>query len=155
MRHLARTALAGLALLMAGTLAVAQEPVLTVTDGNQSVELSQADLAGMEQQVIETSSKWIEGVNKFSGPSMTDVLEKAGFTGETVNAEALDKYSLDVPRDHLVDDGAILAISLNDQPLPEDQAPFWIIFPYDQNPETNNEDHQSWSVYKLSKLTVK
>jgi hypothetical protein len=155
MRSVARTALACLAVFLGSAVALAQEPVLTITDGNQTVELSRDDLAQMEQDVIETSSKWIEGVNKFSGPTMTDVLEKAGFAGETVNAEATDKYSLDVPRSHLTGDGAILAISMNDEPLPEDQAPFWIIFPYDQNPETNDEDHQSWSVYKLAKLTVK
>lgn len=146
---------AALLLAVASGAAVAQEPVLTITDGKQTVEFTREELAGMKQEVIETSSKWIEGVNRFSGPLIMDLLNEAGFAGETVEAEALDKYSLDVPRSHLTGDGAILAISLNDKPLPEEQAPFWIIFPYDQNPETRNEEHESWSVYKLAKLTVK
>ena len=154
MRRVLRWMAAALVLAASGS-AMAQEPALTITDGKQTVEFTREQLAGMKQEVIETSSKWIEGVNKFSGPLIMDLLNEAGFAGETIEAEALDKYSLDVPRSHLTGDGAILAISMNDKPLPEEQAPFWIIFPYDQNPETKNEEHESWSVYKLAKLTVK
>lgn len=150
-----RVAVAGLLLAMSFGTALAQEPVLTVTDGKTSVEFSREKLTEMKQDIIETSSQWIEGVNKFSGPSIIDLLNEAGFAGETVEAERIDEYSLEIPRERLTGDGAILAVSMNDKPLPEDQAPFWIIFPYDQAPELNDEDHQSWSVYNLAKLTVK
>jgi hypothetical protein len=142
-------------ILLVAAPAFAQEPVLTVTDGKQTVELDREELAGMRQDVIETSTVWTEGEQKLSGPSVTDVLQEAGLAGETVAVEALDGYEVEVPRERLTGDGAILALSMNDAPLPEDKAPFWIVFPYDESPDMNDEAHQSWSVWAVSKLTVK
>jgi hypothetical protein len=139
----------------AGSAAWAQAATLTITDGRQTVELDPDDLAGLKQEVIETATAWTEGRTKFSGPSLSDVLEEGGLSGETVTAEARDGYSVEIPRARLTGDGANLATSMNDAPLPEDKAPFWILFPYDRSPEMNDADHQSWSAWAVTKLTVK
>jgi hypothetical protein len=76
-------------------------------------------------------------------------------SGETIVVTAADGYSVEVPRGRLTGDGAILATSMNDQPLPEGKAPYWVIFPYDQSPEMGDEDHASWSVWQVKSLTVK
>jgi len=109
----------------------------------------------MKQEVIETSTAWTKGKMTFTGPSFTTLLTEAGLSGEVVTAEALDGYSIDIPRARLTGDGAILATTIDDKPLPEDKAPYWIIFPYDQSPAMNDEEHQSWSVWELTKLTIK
>jgi hypothetical protein len=154
MVRMLRIAAATLALVCLGGAALAQDAALTVTDGSQTVELSRDQIDQMEQEVIETSTAWTEGKTKFSGPSMTDVLEQAGFAGETVTAEALDGYAIEIPRERLTADGAILATGMNDAALPEDKAPYWIVFPYDRSPEMNDADHQSWSAWAVAKLTV-
>jgi hypothetical protein len=136
-------------------IGTAQVAALIVTDGTQTVELTSEELAEMKQEVIETSTAWTEGATKFSGPTFTDVLNEVGLAGETVTAEARDGHSIAIPRERLTGDGAILATSMNDAPLPADKAPFWIIFPYDRAPEMNDEQHQSWSVWAVTKLTVK
>ena len=143
-----------MALALTG-IAPAQVAALIVTDGTQSVELTSEELAEMKQEVIETSTAWTDGMTKFSGPTFTDVLNEVGLAGETVTAEARDGGSVAIPRERLTGDGAILATSMNDAPLPADKAPFWIIFPYDRAPEMNDEQHQSWSVWAVTKLTVK
>jgi len=142
--------------LFLATLSVAraQDGMLTVTDGRTTVEFDKDKLAAMEQDVIETSTVWTEGTGTFAGPSFQAVLQEAGLAGETVLAEALDGYSVEIPRGRLTGDGAILATTMNGEPLPEDKAPYWIIFPYDQSPEINDTDHQDWSVWAVSKLTV-
>jgi len=147
--------MAGLLVLAASGTALAQEAVLTVGDGRQSVELTRAELDELPQEVIETSTAWTEGTVEFSGPSMQAVLQEAGLAGETVTAEALDGYSVEIPRERLTADGAVLATGMNDGALPEDKAPFWIVFPYDRSPEMNDEAHQSWSVWAVKSLTVK
>ena len=154
MRRILRLAAIALTLAGLGGAGLAQEAALTVTDGTQTVELTREELDQMEQQVIETSTAWTEGVTKFSGPTFTDVLNEAGLAGETVTAEALDGYSIVIPRERLTGDGAILATGMNDEPLPEEKAPFWIVFPYDRSPEMNDADHQSWSVWAVTKLIV-
>jgi hypothetical protein len=160
-----------LRLLAAGLLAAfwtgaasAQDGVLTITDGTQTVELTREQLNNMEQDVIETSLPWLEkdpahpewpkGVHKFSGPSLTTILNEAGMSGETVTVEALDGYGIQVPRERLTGDGAILATSMDDQDLPEKQAPYWIIFPYDESPEMADADHASWSVWAVGKMSI-
>jgi hypothetical protein len=133
----------------------AQVTALIVTDGMQSVELTSEEIGKMKQEIIETSTPWTEGVAKFSGPTFTDVLNEVGLAGETVTAEARDGNSVAIPRERLTGDGAILATSMNDAPLAAEKAPFWIIFPYDRAPEMNDEQHQSWSVWGVTKLTVR
>ena len=155
MRMFSRIVAAGLFLAAAGGAALAQDAVLTITDGKQTVEIKQAELAALKQDVIETSTPWTEGTVKFSGPSFTEILNKAGLAGETVTTEALDGYSVEIPRSALTADGAILALSMNDAPLPADKAPFWIVFPYDQSPEMSDEAHQSYSAWAVKALTIK
>lgn len=177
MRKAVRILAAGLFLAALGGAAFAQDAgaqdpaaqtgvdaVLTITDGKASVDLDADKLGGMKQELVETSvpwleddadSKWPKGVARFSGPTLTDLLNEVGFAGEIVTVTAADGYSIEVPRARLTGDGAILATSLNDAPLPEDRAPYWIIFPYDQAPELSDEDHESWSVWKVKSLTVK
>jgi hypothetical protein len=135
--------------------APAQVTALIVTDGMQTVELTSEELGEMKQETIETSTPWTEGLTKFSGPTFTDVLNQVGLAGETVTAEARDGHSVAIPRERLTGDGAILAMDMNDAPLPGDKTPFWIIFPYDRAPEMNDQQHQSWSVWAVTKLTVK
>ena len=136
-------------------IAPAEVAALIVTDGTQSVELTSEELAEMRPEVVETSTAWTEGVAKFSGPTFNDVLNEVGLAGETVTAESRDGHSVAIPRERLTGDGAILATSMNDAPLSADKAPYWIIFPYDRAPEMNDEQHQSWSVWAVTKLTVK
>ena len=154
MRVLSRM-MAVLLLAASGGAGFAQDAVLTVTDGRQTVEVKQEELAAMKQDVIETSTPWTEGTVKFSGPSFTDILNTVGLSGETVTTEALDGYSVEIPRTTLTSDGAILALSMNDAPLPADKAPFWIVFPYDQSPELNDEAHHSYSAWAVKALTIK
>jgi hypothetical protein len=168
MRNLLNGAFAGLLLAFAiGTASAQDAPagaILTITDGKESVEFDRDKLGAMKQEVVETSvpwldddadSKWPRGVARFSGPTFTDILNEVGFAGETVTATAADGYSIEIPRARLTGDGAILATGVNDAPLPADKAPHWIVFPYDQGPEINDEDHESWSVWKVTTLTVK
>ena len=159
MHRLARFLAAGLLWIGVSGQAPAQEARLTVSDANQSVELTQEQLDGLGQEIIETSTPnlpgWPEaGKAKFSGPLMADVLSEAGLAGETITAEAADGYRVDIPRERLTADGAILATRMNDEPLPEDKAPFWIVFPYDRSPDINHSDHYDWSVWALTKLDV-
>jgi hypothetical protein len=154
MRTLITIAAAGLLVAVAGT-ALAAEGDLTVTDGRQTVTLDRDDLAGMKQDVIETTTPWTKGKIKVSGPAFTSVLQEAGLAGDTVSVVARDGYKADIPRAKLTADGAILAMSLNDAPLPADKAPYWIVFPYDKSPEIGDAAHQSWSAWAIDKLTLK
>jgi hypothetical protein len=135
---------------MAGT-ALAQDGALTLSGGGATVMFTPDMAAEMPQATVDTTH-W-EGAHTFSGPTFADVLAIVGIPGETVHAEALDGYSLDIPRARLVNDGAILAIAMDGGPLPEDRQPFWIILPETGSEEVNLE-LWDWYVYQLVKLTL-
>ncbi len=134
--------------------AFAQDGSLTVTDGAQTVTLTAEQIAALPQTTIETSTSWTEGKHKFSGPTFAEVFNAAGLAGETVTVEALDGYAVELPRATLVDDGAILTTTMDDQPLPQDKAPYWVIFNYDQSPEMDDQNHRDWSIWAISKITL-
>jgi hypothetical protein len=124
-------------------------------DGNNTVDLGDDRLSGMKQVTISTSTPRTEGTVEFTGPESMEVLKEAGFAGETVIAEARDGYSAEIPRERLTGDGAILAQTMNGAPLPDYKAPFWIIVPYDRSEEMRDQAHQSWSVWQVTKLTIR
>jgi hypothetical protein len=134
--------------------AYAQDGSLTITDGSQTVTLTAEQIAALPQTTIETSTAWTEGKHKFSGPTFADVFNAAGLAGETVTIEASDGYAIELPRGTLVDDGAILTTAMDDQPLPADKAPYWVIFNYDQSPEMNDQNHRDWSIWAISKISL-
>ena len=127
---------------------------VSVSAGEQTVELTKEQLAELPQTTIETSTAWTEGKHKFTGPTFGAVLDAAGLAGETVTIYALDGYGVAIPRANLTADGAIMAASMDDGPVPEDKAPYWLIFPYDQSPEMNDKQHQDWSIWAIEKIEL-
>lgn len=150
-----KAAFVGAALAASLSLAHASEAVLTVTDGKQTLQLGTAQLAQLRQDAIETKTAWTQGETTFAGPAFTDVLNKAGFNGDTVTAESADGHAVAIPRTKLTSDGAILALTMNGAPLPPDRGPFWIIFPYDRSADLKDKQHELWSASSVTKLTVR
>jgi hypothetical protein len=146
--------LAAAFVLATGGLSLAQDAGISVSDGSQTVELTAAQLMELPQTTIETGTAWTEGKHKFTGPTFAAVLDAAGLAGETVTIYALDGYGVEIPRANLTADGAILTVSMDDGPLPEDKAPYWLIFPYDQSPEMNDKQHQDWSIWAIEKIEL-
>lgn len=155
MRRFLKTLAIAAVLTGGGSLARAEPATLTITSGAQSVQLDAAALGKLRQDVVETKTPWTAGSTRFSGPAFTDLLSEAGFAGETVTAVSADGRSVAIPRARLTSDGAILALGVNDKPLAAYKGPFWIVFPYDRSPELGDKQHQDWSLWGVTKLTVK
>lgn len=134
-------------------------PVLTVTgaiaDGNATVDgapavvLDRAMLVGLPQHEVTRTTDFLEGTNTWSGPLASDVLALAGVTGETATATALDDYVSEIPVALMVEQGAILAIDLNGEPLPEEFGPIWIAWPEGAGDAEVIDHYWVWSLATL------
>ncbi|MGH6961924.1 MAG: molybdopterin-dependent oxidoreductase [Dongiaceae bacterium] len=147
--------LAGLALGTAG--AVAEEPaILEVAGAGQMA--TQLDIEAVKQLGavnFETTTPWTEGRVTFDAVPGDKLLAVIGGDGKTVQATALDGYSVDIPIEDFKTGKAHIAYQMNGAPLPADQfGPFWIVYQYDSDPALADEAHQARSIWRLKSLTV-
>lgn len=112
-------------------------------------------LAQFESHTITTSTIWTEGTHVFSGPSLLDIVRKAGVTDGTVRLTALNDYSVTIPIAELTETAPIVAGSIDGKPFAvRDKGPFWVIYPYDSAPEYQTEVTYARSIWQLSTIAI-
>lgn len=118
--------------------------------------LDLAALQALPAEEFMTTTIWTDGNLKFTGVSMGALLKAAGATGDTVTAEALNGYSVDIPMSELQDAVPIIAYHINDDVFSRrDKGPLWIVFPYDRDEKYKSEITFAYSIWQLHRLTVK
>ena len=162
-------ALAVLAACLARPLAAAptidppKGPVLLSVSGalNQKNdgESTSFDLALLEmlpRTSFSTKTPWYSTPRKFTGVLFRDLLEAIGSQATSVRAIALNDYRVDIPVDELVQNGAMIAWLLDDQPMPvREKGPLVIMFPFSERAELRNAVHYSRAVWQLRKLELR
>jgi hypothetical protein len=135
---------------------VAQDGVsLEVSGAIDPAELSLEELDLMDQIRFETSTIWTDGVTRFSGVSLKRLLEDRNATGNLVQMIALNDYAIKIPVEELGDEAPIIATRMNGEPMPiRDKGPYWVVFPYDSDPQYQSEIVYSRSIWQLNRLVV-
>ncbi|GAB5445218.1 putative pterin-binding protein [Gymnodinialimonas sp.] len=112
-----------------------------------------ADLDALEQVTITTTTIWTEGEVTFTGPSLSDVLEAAGSSGDVLTLTALNDYAIEMPAPAEGDPFPIVATRLDGAPMSvRDKGPFWIVFPYDSDPAFQTETIYAQSIWQLDRI---
>ena len=141
-----------------GMADINQTPVLEVTGGqvpNETYTLSVQDLRDIAVQDIVTSTIWTKGVHEFSGVPLQSLLQHLEVTGTTIEAIALNDYSVAIPVSDAEAGGPIVAFAIDGQPIPRrEKGPLWIIYPFDQSPEFRTETIYSRSIWQLNRLNI-
>ena len=142
----------------AGTSDLPSPPVLDVTakhSPEQVFTLSVEDLREIATQNIITTTIWTEGAHEFSGVPLHSLLKHLDVTGTTIEAIALNDYSVDIPVSDAREGGPIVAFAIDGQPIPRrEKGPLWIIYPFDQSPEFRTETVYSRSIWQLNRLNI-
>lgn len=142
----------------AGTTDATEPPVLEVTGGqllDQPVSLGVQDLRDIAVRNIITSTIWTDGINEFSGVPLYALLQHLDVTGSTIEAIALNDYSVFIPISDAREGGPIVAFAIDGQPIPRrEKGPLWIIYPFDQSPEFRTETVYSRSIWQLNRLNI-
>jgi hypothetical protein len=135
--------------------AAAGETVLTVATDRGTAVFDLAKLQTLGTVIIETSTPWTEGVQRFEGVPVRKVLEAVGATGETVMARGLDRYVAVIPVEDLHRYEVILAFRQNGELLsPSDDGPLFLMYPYDRDAGLRHQQTYSRSVWQLTELQI-
>jgi len=113
-------------------------------------------LVTLGMHTLETSNPWVKGMNTFEGVLLADVLRAVGVTDGTLEARALDGFTVDVPVRDAFDFPVLLAMKWNGEVMRvRNKGPIWIVYPVDQYAELKKEQFSSRSIWQLQQLTVR
>lgn len=149
-------AFAVVALGLALSPAAAQDvPSITVGGAGAEKTFSRDELEKLGLVSVKTTTQWNEGVVDFEGVPMTALLAAAGVTGTTATVTALNDYSVDIPVSDFADFGVILAVKRNGEYMPpDDQGPFFVIYPFDSNPVLQRQPYVGRAVWQVKSIGV-
>lgn len=136
--------------------------LLSVT--GRIAETNQEGRAEFDRQMLEalgtvtlrTWTPWTDGVVEFEGVPAARVLDAVGAAGSVLRAIASNDYSTEIPLEELRKYPAILAMRMNGERLRlRDKGPLWIVMPWTDHPELDNQASRHWSVWQLRAIEVR
>jgi len=114
-----------------------------------------AMLKALPRTRLETSTAVTDGVRRFDGFLMRDLLALVGARSTTVTASALNDYVIDFAADEFERFDVLVAYEMDGEPLlPSDKGPLWIVYPRDQHAELQDIRYDYRWVWQLRRLDV-
>lgn len=105
---------------------------------------------------LETTTAVTDGVRRFEGFLMRDLLDLVAATGTTVTASALNDYVIEFAADEFDRFDVLVAYRMDGEPLlPSDKGPLWIVYPRDQHAELQDIRYDYRWVWQLKRLDIK
>lgn len=135
-------------------LEVRGEIARTNADGAALFDL--AMLKGLPAARLETATAVTDGVRRFDGFLMKDLLDLIGAHGSVVTATALNDYSIDIDIDEFFRFDVMVAYEMDGEPLlPSDKGPLWIVYPRSQHAELQDIRYDYRWVWQLHQLEIR
>lgn len=156
------TALVMATFLTAEPLPQPEGPIVLTVTGNIT-QTNQGDaavfdydmLSELEQGQIETVNPWADGMNTYSGPLGTAILDAVGAQGNQLVLQALNDYSAPVPASDLSEFSTVFATHQNGRRLSvRDRGPLFLIYPFSRFPELESERYHNRSVWQIDRVQV-
>lgn len=138
-----------------------ESPVLTISGEIQTTNSTAGAvfdiemLKGLTIIEVETSTIWTEGLHVFTGVSLKEIVDLVQPDAESLRATAVNDYSVDIPISDAIEGGPIIAYLMDGEEMSlREKGPLWLIYPYDQNEEYQNEVIYSRSIWQLDRIVV-
>lgn len=129
---------------------------IVVTNGPGVAQFGTADLMAIDDTEVATWTPWYEGVQTFRGPKLAAVLSRLGARGTSIDAVALNDYTVSIPFSDAMEFAPILAVTRNGTPMPvRDKGPIFVIYPFDQKPSLKTALYFSRCIWQLSQLVIR
>jgi hypothetical protein len=126
-----------------------------ITNSIGRAEFDMDILKALPVPAFKTSTTWAKGGNSFTGVSPKALLAAVGATGKNLHSIAVNDYAVEIPATDAVDDGSILAYSVDNQPMSvRDKGPLWTDYPFIRKLNYWTEEIHSRSIWKLQKIEV-
>ena len=91
--------------------------LIGVKNSADGAEFDRRMLAALPAVTIETDTPWTDGIIRFEGPLMREILKLVGADGGQVNVTAKNDYSVQIPVDDFESYNVILAMTKDGEPL--------------------------------------
>jgi hypothetical protein len=112
-------------------------------------------LEALESRTTVTTTPWYDGPRRFSGPLGQAVIDSIGATGTTLRVTAINDYVTDIPLADLMEYPVILATRLDGERMSvREKGPIFVIYPFDEAPELNNETYYGRSAWQVKSIEV-
>ena len=136
--------------------------ILTVTGAisntntaNKTAEFDRQMLMDLDVITQQTETPWTEGIDTYKGPLLRSLLAVVGAKSDTLFVQALNDYSALVPVQDSYDYNLILAMEMNGKPMGvRNKGPLFLLYPFKEYPELNNEVIHNRSVWQIKAINV-
>lgn len=128
---------------------------LANTNSDSAAVFDMAMLKALPAVQLETSTAVTDGVRRFDGFLMRDLLALVGANGATVTATALNDYVMEFAGDEFHEFDVLVAYAMDGAPLlASDKGPLWIVYPRDQHPQLQDIRYDYRWVWQLTRLDI-
>jgi hypothetical protein len=145
-------------LLLAPALAggaVAQDGNLPITKPGGETILTLEQLQALAQHELTEQPTNFPKASRFRGPLLADVLAAAQAASKGAKLTAADDYQVTITAEEIAQHDPILALELDGQPLVgHDFGPYWVMWPFSEKPEIDNEAFQAKAIWQVVKIEV-
>lgn len=129
--------------------------LISNTNEAAAADFDMAMLSSMDSHVTKTTAPWYDGAHAFAGPLGSALLDTVGASGTMLRVTALNDYVTEIPVSDFRDYRVVLATSFDGKPLSvRDKGPIFIIYPFDEKPELNNETYYGRSAWQVKSIEV-
>jgi len=136
--------------------------ILTITGAIEHVnaegraEFDRAMLKALGTTSFATTTSWTDGKPEFEGVLVRDVLRAVGATGSSIEAIAINDYSVKIPLSDFDRYDVLLALNMNGKKLTHrDKGPIWIVYPRDDHDELHTASTDAKWIWQLTKIDVR
>lgn len=128
---------------------------ITVSNVDGEAHFDRQMIEAFPTKTIVTTNHVVSTPTPFRGPLLADVLNKLGAEGETIIVTALDDYSAELRRSDIEKYGVILATHESGKRMTiDDRGPFFVVFPFDDYKEIQQDLYYNMSVWQVSSIEV-
>jgi len=125
----------------------------TNEEGKAVFDVASLEKLGMVS--FQTASPWYNGRTTFTGIPLKKLMDYVGAKGSIVKVTALNDYTTVIPLSDFQKYNVILALKINGEYMRvRDKGPLFIVYPYDSEPELNNQVFYSRSAWQVSKMSI-
>ncbi|KXS36965.1 MAG: hypothetical protein AWU55_2707 [Halomonadaceae bacterium T82-2] len=128
---------------------------ITRTNTGDEARFDAAMLRGLGMHAVATHTPWTDGVSRFEGPLLRDVLKAVGARGQRLQVKALNDFVAAIPVSDVEDYDVLLAMRRDGEPLTiRSFGPLFVLYPFDAHPELQTERIHVRSVWQVAAITV-
>ncbi len=125
------------------------------TNKGKDAAFDMAMLEALPQHSFTTRTPWYDRPVKFTGPLLSDLLAAVQAKGTTINATAINDYTIRIPVADAKAHGVIVARLLDDQPMAvRDKGPLFVVYPFDSKAELRTSVYYERSIWQLKRMGI-